>query len=205
MDIHFINYCHGVNFRDFVRVIKILLHALDTVLTYANSCLGLDSKNVFIPDGHNQWKFDLILPIFSNSKFIQYQQPAQLGFQASSFLLLNQSAGCKFFQKIIFFSAQTLSHICYGFCFNQTIYCRSYASMHQNQQELMVLSHPCPYLPFSWFLQINCNLNDYQMWNLCRIGEDFQNSIIAGWVFVFKQMFDFSLRGLEPVWHYLCC
>ena len=71
MDIHFINYPHGVNFTDFVRVIRILLHALDTILTYANiSCFGLESKDVFIlrinlsPDGHNQWRFDMILPIF---------------------------------------------------------------------------------------------------------------------------------------------
>ena len=70
--IHFINYPHGVNSRDFVRVIKILLNALDTILTYANSCLGLKSENVFIlrinlsPDGHNQYKFDMILPIFSS-------------------------------------------------------------------------------------------------------------------------------------------
>ena len=71
MNIHFINYPYGVNSRDFVRVIRILLNALDTILTYANSCLGLKSKNVFIlrinlsPDGHNQCKFDMILPNFS--------------------------------------------------------------------------------------------------------------------------------------------
>ena len=61
-----------VNSKDLVRVIRILLHALDTILTYANSCLGVKSKNVFIlrinlsPYGHNQWKFDMILPIFSS-------------------------------------------------------------------------------------------------------------------------------------------
>ena len=70
MDIHFINYPHGLNSRDFLKVTWILLHALDTILTYANSCLGLKCKNVVIlrinlsPDGQNRWKFDMILPIF---------------------------------------------------------------------------------------------------------------------------------------------
>ena len=64
-----------MNSKDLVRVIRILLHAFNTILTYANSCLGVKSKNVFIfeelrinlsPYGHNQWKFDMILPIFSS-------------------------------------------------------------------------------------------------------------------------------------------
>lgn len=69
--IHFLNYPHGANSRDIVRVIWIFLYALDTILTYGYSCLGLKSKNVFIlrinlsPDGHNQCKFDMILPNFS--------------------------------------------------------------------------------------------------------------------------------------------
>ena len=45
MDIHFINYPHGVDSRDFVRVMRILLHALDSILTYANNCVGLKSAN----------------------------------------------------------------------------------------------------------------------------------------------------------------
>ena len=45
MDIHFINYPHGVDSRDLVRVMRILLHALDSILTYANSCVGLKSAN----------------------------------------------------------------------------------------------------------------------------------------------------------------
>ena len=37
MYIHLINYPHGVNSRGFVRVTWILLQALETILTYANS------------------------------------------------------------------------------------------------------------------------------------------------------------------------
>ena len=48
MDIHFMNYPHGMNFWDFEREIWILLHALDINLTYANNCLGQNSKNVLI-------------------------------------------------------------------------------------------------------------------------------------------------------------
>ena len=44
---------------------------VDTIFAYANGCLGLKSKNVFIlrvnlsPDGRNQWEFHMILPNFS--------------------------------------------------------------------------------------------------------------------------------------------
>ena len=48
MDIHFINFPRGVNSRDSVRVIWILMHALDAILTYAFGVLGLKSKNVLI-------------------------------------------------------------------------------------------------------------------------------------------------------------
>ena len=70
--IHFFNYPHGANSRDIVRVIWIFLYALDTILTYGYSCLGLKSKNELIlrinisPDGHTRWTFYLILAIFSS-------------------------------------------------------------------------------------------------------------------------------------------
>ena len=40
----FRHHSHGVNSRDFMRVKWILLHALDTISTYANSCLDQKSK-----------------------------------------------------------------------------------------------------------------------------------------------------------------
>ena len=70
--IYFIDYPHAVKSGDFVRVIRILLHALNTILAYANGFLGLKSRNVFIfriersTNGHNQWKFEMIMQIFSS-------------------------------------------------------------------------------------------------------------------------------------------
>ena len=72
MNIHFLNYPHGANSRDIVRVIWTFLYALDTILTYGYSCLGLKSKNELMlrinisPDGHTQWTFYLILSIFAS-------------------------------------------------------------------------------------------------------------------------------------------
>ena len=42
MAIYFINYPYGANKQDFVKVIRILLHALDTISTYADS--GVNQK-----------------------------------------------------------------------------------------------------------------------------------------------------------------
>ena len=44
MDIHFINYPHGVNLRDFVRVTWMSQHTLDTISTYANCFFGQKSE-----------------------------------------------------------------------------------------------------------------------------------------------------------------
>ena len=71
---HSRHHSHGVNSRDFMRVKWILLHALDTISTIANSCLDQKSKMCLyiisrinlLPDadGHNCWKFDNIQQFF---------------------------------------------------------------------------------------------------------------------------------------------
>ena len=57
MNGNFIKHSHGVNSRDFLRGIGTLLHALDSITTFVNSCLYQKSKIVLIlrinlsPDG----------------------------------------------------------------------------------------------------------------------------------------------------------
>ena len=61
MVIYFIKHPHGVNPRDFLRVMGMFLHALDTISTYVDSCLGQKSNIVLIlrinfsPDGRTRW------------------------------------------------------------------------------------------------------------------------------------------------------